>query len=652
MLQKKLSFTKKVEKTMYKFVGTAVNNLKVKFTAIWHNYLTIYVITVFLKFVYFNYQTGLHNLLKLQMLTTLGSIFVLVSFAFLLKQKHAKWYVIILNVLLSFVMFSDLIFYRYFNDLISVSLLFQSGNLMDVGSSLLELLHFEDLLFIADIIILPFLNSKLIKRKYDLKNTRKISGAKALSLCMLGGIMVYAGTMHLVNSQPAILQTFYDRVYVAQNIGLINYHVADAYRFMEQNKSEDNELDVQKKNEIMEFFKTKKKSSEAGVLSGVGKNKNIIVIQVEALQQFVINKSINGKEITPNLNKLISESIYFDNYYYQTAGGGTSDAEFASNVSMYPMKEGSAYIRKSGNYYYSLPQKLKDSGYGTIAMHGYKPGFWNRSVMYKALGFDEFFSKTSFNEDEILGMGISDKSFLSQSFKKLSEYKQPYFAFVITLSSHFPYGNDKSQYSPLDVGEYKDTLMGDYIQAVHYTDEALGMFIEELRSSGLLNNTVLAVYGDHQAIPKDNISELASFMGKEELNELEWQQLQKVPMIIHLPGNKEPQVISTAGGEIDFMPTLLNIAGVDASNVVNMGKDLLNTKEGFVMFRNGSFVTNDTAYISSSNTAYDIKTGDVLEPESYEKEKNLVLKYLDYSDTILEFDLIDDIKKYLEIEKP
>lgn len=637
---------------MYKFISTAVNSLKVKLTAIGCNYLTIYVIMILLKLTYFNYQTGLHKIGGLQLLTTLGSIFVLISFVFLLKQKHAKRYIKTLDVLLSFVMFSDLMFYRYFNDMISVSLLFQAGSLIDVGSSLLELLHFGDLLFISDIILLTLLRSKLIKGKYDLGNIAKISAVRAFSLCVLGLIMIYVGTAQLVESQPTILQTFYDRVYVAQNIGLINYHAADAFRFMEQNISEDNELDAQKQSEIMEFFKARKKSDNAEIASGVGKNKNIIVIQVEALQQFVINKSIFGREITPNLNKLISESIYFDNYYYQTAGGGTSDAEFTTNVSMYPMKEGSAYIRKSGNYYYSLPQKLKDSGYGTIAMHGYKPGFWNRSVMYKSLGFDDFFSKTSFKEDEILGMGISDKSFLNQAFDKLSKYKHPYFSFIITLSSHFPYDNNKSYYSTFDVGEYKDTLLGNYIETVHYTDEALGMFIEKLRSSGLLDNTVLAVYGDHQAIPKDNISELASFMGKEALNELEWQQLQKVPMIIHLPGSEEPQVISTAGGGTDFMPTLLNIAGLDTSNVVNMGQDLLNCKDGFVVFRNGSFVTDNTAYISSTNTAYNITTGTVITLDSYEEEKRLAEQYLDYSDAILRFDLIDDIKEYLEIEKP
>lgn len=638
---------------MLRFASAAADFLRHRLSALMRNFLTVYVVAILLKLLYFNYETGFHKIAGIQLITTLGSIFVLISFTFLLKNKNANRYVIAIDMLLSLVMFSDLVFFRYFNDLISIPLLLQAGNVSDIRNSILKLLHLGDLIFIADLILLPFMQKVMLKRKYNFVNLGKRSVTTAVAFCMSGVLMVYSGTAELVQSQPTILQTFYDRVYVAQNIGLLNYHAADAYRFVEQNLSENKELTEQKKDEIFSFFDEKKKiDNQHGLLFGAAKGKNVIVIQVEALQQFVINRSINGQEITPNLNKLISKSIYFDNYYYQTAGGGTSDAEFDANVSLFPMKEGAVYIRKPGNYYYSLAKKLKDNGYGTMAMHGYKPGFWNRSVMYKSLGFDDFFSKTSFNDGEILGMGISDKSFLSQSIDKLKEAENPYFAFLITLSSHFPYENDKYYYDNFDVGEYKDTLMGDYLEAVHYTDKALGMFVDELQSNGMLDNAVLAVYGDHHAIPKDNMNQLASIMGKESLNELEWQQLQKVPLIIHLPGGKKHKVISTVGGGLDFMPTLLNIAGIDTSNMPFMGKDLLNAKSGFAVLRNGSFITDNVMYIAGSNTGYDIKTGTIIEPGVYAEEQRQAAKYLDYSDTIIEFDLVDDIKAYLEKQKP
>lgn len=637
---------------MRRFAGSAAVFLKQRLSALLSSFLIIYVVTILLKLMYFNYETGLHKVAGIQLITTLGSVFVLISFAFLLKYKNARRYVFIINLALSLVMFSDLVFYRYYNDLISIPLLQQAGNISDISNSILKLLHLGDLIFIADMILVPIIRKLFNRRNNNLTVLNKKSITLAMALCMSGVLMVYSGTAELVKSQPTILQTFYDRVYVAQNIGLLNYHAADAYRFVEQNISESKDLSDQKKNEILKFFEDKKSDNRQGLLFGVGKDKNVIVIQVEALQQFVINRSINGQEITPNLNKLISKSIYFDNYYYQTAGGGTSDAEFDANVSLFPMKEGAVYIRKPGNDYYSLAQRLKEEGYSTMAMHGYKPGFWNRSVMYKSLGFDNFFSSSSFDGTEKLGMGISDKSFLNQAFDKLKQAKQPYFAFLITLSSHFPYDNDKELYKSFDVGEYKDTLLGNYLEAIHYTDEALGMFVDELQSSGMLDNAVLAIYGDHMAIPKDNMDQLAKVMGKESLSEFEWQKLQKVPLIMHLPGNQKPQVISTVGGGIDFMPTLMNILGTDTSNMPMMGQDLINAKKGFVVLRNASFITDNTTYISGSNTGYDTKTGEVLEPGVYADDQRLAAKYLDYSDTILEFNLVNDIKTYLEKQKP
>lgn len=638
---------------MQRLINAAAVFMRERLTALFSSFLMVYAITILLKLMYFNYETGLHKVAGIQLMTTLGSIFVLISFAFLLRHKNAVIYALVINLALSLVMFSDLVFYRYYNDLISIPMLLQAGNISDIGNSILQLLHIGDLIFIADIILVPIMQRQLGKRRKNLAALGKRSITAALALCMSGVLMVYSGTSELVKSQPTILQTFYDRVYVAQNIGLLNYHAADAYRFMEQNISENKDLSEEKKNEIFKFFSDRKEGgNQPGALSGAGKGKNVVVIQVEALQQFVINRTINGQEITPNLNKLISKSIYFNNYYYQTAGGGTSDAEFDANVSLFPMKEGAVYIRKPGNDYYSLAQKLKEQGYGTMAMHGYKPGFWNRSVMYKALGFDNFYSNTSFDASEKLGMGISDRYFLSQAIDKLKEARQPYFAFLITLSSHFPYDNDKDLYDSFDVGEYKGTLLGNYLEAIHYTDGALGMFVDEMQKNGMLDNTVLAIYGDHHAIPKDNMDQLAKLMGKESLNEFEWQQLQKVPMIIHLPGGEKPQVIDTVGGGIDFMPTLMNIMGVDTSNMPLMGQDLINTKKGFVVLRNASFITDNVTYISGSNKGYNTKTGEVVEPGVYAEEQRIAAKYLDYSDTILDFNLVDEIKAYLEKEKP
>lgn len=606
----------------------------------------IYTLILLLKLFYFSSQIGNGQIGFLPGVATLGSLLILTSINFMFKPKAKLWYMNILNILITLIVFSNVMFYRYFKDLISIPLLAQASVVGDVGSSMFQLLHYSDLLLLADIIILPII-IKVMKGKAWVEESRQHTLWMAASFCAIGAIMVLSSFHQLVKSQPTILQTFYDRVYVAQNVGVLNYHGADAYAFVEQSLDESSVLDAQKKQEIFDFFKVKNQDSNSKQLFGAGKGKNLVVIQLEAMQQFVINKSVNGQEITPNLNKLAASGIYLDNYYYQTAGGGTSDAEFTANVSMFPMKEGAVYIRKPGNYYYSLPIKLKEAGYSTLAMHGYKSGFWNRSVIYKNIGFDEFYSKDNMEENELLGMGISDKDFFKQAAEKLKTQKKPFHAFLITLSSHFPYNNDKSKYSSFNVGEYKDSLLGDYLEAVHYTDEALGQFVEELQNSGMLDDTVLAIYGDHHGIPKDNESDLGKFLGKKSFTSMEWQQLQKVPMIIKVPG-VDKRIVSTVGGGVDFMPTILNIMGTSDNNQPSLGRDLLNAEEGLVTLRNGSFVTKDMVYISNENKCYDALTGKVLEVSRYKDEKQESERLLDYSDTIIKFDMVEEIRAYLD----
>ena len=631
---KKTKYTHKVS------VAEKLGTVAVKITL-------FYILVLLLKLFYFDSQIGKGGIGLLTGFATLGSLLVLTSLSLLCNTKGKLWYMSVLNILITIIVFINVMFFRYFGDLISIPLITQASVVGDIGGSMFELLHYSDLFLIVDFFFLPII-IKVLKGKVRDEKVARGRLWITISYFAIGVMLVFLSFSQLIKSQPTILQTFYDRVYVAQNIGILNYHGADAYAFAMQSLDENNVLDNKKSQEIFEYFENKnQKNDSSKKLFGVGSGKNLVVIQLEAIQQFVINSSINGKEITPNLNKLVASGIYFDNYYYQTAGGGTSDAEFAANVSMFAMKEGAVYIRKPGNDYYSLPIKLKEEGYSTLAMHGYKPGFWNRSVIYKNLGFDEFYNKDNMEENELLGMGISDKDFFKQAIEKLKTQKQPYHAFLITLSSHFPYDNDKSKYSSFDVGKYKDTLLGDYFEAVHYTDEALGEFVEALQSSGMLDDTILAIYGDHHGIPKDNMNDLAEFLGKESLSTMEWQLLQKVPMIIKIPG-ADHKIESNTGGSVDFMPTILNLMGIDASNQPSLGSDLLNSKEGMVTLRNGSFVTKNMVYISNENICYDRATGKKLEASQYSQYKQEAERMLDYSDTMIKFNLVNEIRDFLE----
>ena len=202
---------------------------------------------------------------------------------------------------------------------------------------------------------------------------------------------------------------------------------------------------------------------------------------------------------------------------------------------MHPARAGATYIRSPLNDYYSLARRLSEEGYLTSAMHAYRPGYWNRSVMYRTLGFDEFIDKEDYIPEEISGMGLTDKSFFRQSLEYMEKYKEPYYAFLITLTSHFPYDNDNKYLGSFNVGKYKDTFFGNYLEAIHYADEALGSFIDELEARGILDRSVLALYGDHFGIPRDKKEYLTDFLGLKEMDDYNWVRQQRIPLIIRIP---------------------------------------------------------------------------------------------------------------------
>lgn len=569
-----------------------------------------------------------------------ASILIIMSFSLILKEKSRVSFLYTVDIVISLVLIADLMYYRYFKDITTLAALKNAKLLGGVSSSVSNVANIKDFLYILDIVVLfPIIKKyKEIKRNYRSLSKRLISFALVFSL----GIGFNTKFFYEVSKdQPTLLSSMSNRIYLTKMIGNVNFHAVDAYNYISTNIKNSKKLPPEKEAEIKNFLLDNNKETEKANLKGEGKN--LIVIQVEALQEFVINKKVNGQYITPNLNRWINKSMYFDNYFYQVAGGNTSDAEFMTNNSLYPAQSGAAYYSYSGNNYESLGKALKDKGYYTTALHGNDEGFWNRNVMYKSEFFDDFFGKSSFNIDEEIGLGLSDKSFLNQSLEKMKKFEEPYYSFLVTLTSHFPY-DDVKKYGNFDVGEYEGTFLGDYLKSIHYTDEQLGMFLDKLDKEGIANKSIIAIYGDHFAIPKEHIQELYKFENINKDDDFTWFQYQKVPLLIHFPEDKHAEVNHVYSGQMDLYPTLANIFNLKKEYM--FGKDMLNCDTEKVVFRNGSFTDGKTLYVSWTNTYYDIKTGNKIdETEELKKEKEKYTKELEYSDQLLNQNLIKSFSR-------
>lgn len=582
---------------------------------------------------------------SLIIIPTLSSVLIFTSFALLFKNNTKTRLLLLFDFIISGFLIADIIYFGYFKDILSVADITNGirlgGDSASTYSVLKSVLKLKDFLLLLDCIFFIILYNKFYK-KIDKKQAKFISRFIYFTLVFFIGISINAMCIYKFNKdKPGLMATMSNKVFIVRNLGTTDYHLLDIYNSIKTDIDSKHSISNKRNTQIQNFLQNNNKSCSSLNFTGTGKGKNLIVIQVEALQQFVINSKVNGNEVTPNLNKWINKSLYFDNFFYQVAEGNTADAEFMLNNSLYPAATGAAYFKYDNNSFTSLPNALKKQGYYTAAFHGNYKSFWNRDKMYDSMGFNIFYSENKLDMNEKIGMGLSDKSFFQQSIKKIKTFKQPYFSFLITLSSHYPFNRDTRKYGSFDTGKYRGTLMGDYLKAIHYTDTQIGWFLDELEKEGILNNSILILYGDHNALPKDYSDKLFDLTNTHIKNDLKWYELQKVPMLIHFPRNENSGINHTYCGEIDLYPTITNMFSIPKKNM--MGKDIFNSNNPMVIFRNGSFTNGNIFYISWNDKFYNMNTGKHISSSSnLKKLENEANNELGYSDDILNHNLLNE----------
>lgn len=511
----------------------------------------------------------------------LAFILIPYSFCFLFRGKRQMLFIIGTNMLISILFVGNLWYYRSNNTFLNFYMFAMRENLEGLSSSIIAMSRFIDLAFLLSPIILIV----MYKKKSHFYRKLDVSLSRFLFLLLVP--IFYLSYSHIkidklgkCYANQFLFTPNWSQNQMMYNLSPIGYHVVDLYRYIEDKKPY--LLSTEEEKKIKEFYASKEKGLPKNNYFGMFKGKNLISLQFESLEGFVINEKINGQEITPNLNRLLANSLYFSNYHEQTHNGTTSDATFVSNTSMYPVLAGSNNFNYPYNAYNSLPKLLKGDGYSTFSMHGSKGTYWNWVAAEKNLGFDTCYDITKFNDDEIIGLGLSDRSFFPQAIKKLEELPKPYYTFMLTISSHVPFIIPEDDIK-LALPDYLlGTKTGDYLQSIHYTDEMLGIFMAELDRKGFLDDTVIVINGDHEGLHKYYDDDVKSI---EELPEKWLDNEKKVPVIIYSKG-LESEEIRVNGGQIDFLPTISYLFGIEEERYVNtaLGRNLLNTNLDYVIF--------------------------------------------------------------------
>ncbi len=587
--------------------------------------------------VQFNY-----NAIK-PLLADIAMVLFFGLFAYCFKPKKRFVYFIILNFIFTALAAGNAIYYKNYKSFMSVSLISTASQLGGVMGAVTNLIQVKHFLFLWSLAAQIGVYVYIRKKKPDyFDNVQQLHVSRSYALRTLAVALLTGGIFAttLTSTDVSRLAKQWNREYVLGTFGLYTYQLSDTISSVHAKLNmvfgyDDN------KQAFTEFY-TKKSQDEdpdkENEYTNIFKGKDLLVIHAESIQQFTMDTYINGEPLTPNLNKLASEGLYFTNFFAQESVGTSSDTEFTFSSSLMPASSGTVSINYWDRNYITTQNMLGDMGYYVFSMHGNNGSYWNRMNLHESLGYDKFYNySTDFDLDEMIGLGLSDKSFFRQAvpyIKQISKEHKSFMGTLIMLTNHTPFTdidrvsdfevdfkyrriNENGQEEQVSAPFLEDTKLGSYFKSVHYADEALGQLFADLEEEGLLDDMVILIYGDHDAkIAEEQYEHYYNYdpftdsdldeddPGYIPVDDFYYNLNRRVPLIIWSKDLEEPKQIDKAMGMYDVQPTIGNMFGF--YNTYALGHDIFSIpedEENVVIFPNGSFMT-DTVYFNEQKEEY------------------------------------------------
>lgn len=635
---------------------------------------TFFIISNLINGLIIRIVTVKNGLFISPLLVDLGFLILVTLISLTIKKEKRIRYFITLSIIFNIVCIVNSIYYHYYSSFASISLIANITFASDVSDAIVEnVLKAVDLIYIWQTITLVIIYKKTNKKEYIKHKENKKKLVKTGLITSLSLFAVAALFMPL--NAWSRLYNLWNRESVVMNHGIYVYQLDDFIQSLTPKITSVLGHDKALK-KVTDYYKENKYTPSNNEYTNIFKGKDIIVIHAESMQKFAMDLTFNNKEVTPNLNKLANEGIFFSNFYSQVGVGTSSDAEFTFNTSLMPSTKGTVFVNYFDRDYISIPKLLKEQGYYTYSMHANTGEFWNRNTMHKSLGYDKFYNKDSYTIDETIGLGLSDKSFFRQSVDIMKQIKEeenkPFYSLLIMLSNHTPFSDlalMEDYKTTIDVTidnqtvtrDYlNNTTMGNYLRSVHYADSAIGEFIDNLDKEGLLENTVLVIYGDHDARldfedfnllynydPITDTIKTENDEGYIPYTKYNYELDRKVPFIIWTKDQNYNLNVNTPIGMIDVLPTLGNMIGIHSD--YQLGKDIMNLKgdDNTVTFIDGSFLTSKVYYNSPKGEIYSINNEPITEEYIKERAKKSS-DLIEVSNDIITYDFIKEIKKQKE----
>lgn len=669
-MTKKKNKTKKLKNNLIKLKDNLFNFIK--YNRLFLSYVILSFISCFLlrALTIGNPWDIKANVFDITVIMLFGSL------AYFIKPK--KQYILFISLLCFYTILNivNSVYYAFFNSFASFSLLASMGQTAEVTDAVFEKLKVINFVYLIMPIIFIFINKYLKKKKYfDVVEKIEVGKKLFTGVAIVAGIFLFINISTLSGKDLSRFSKQWNREYVVSRFGIIVYQGNDLVQTIKSKVSSMFGYEEAAKN-FSDYYKENTRPVSKNKYTNKYKDYNVIVIHMESIMNFLIGLKINDEYVTPNLNKLVNESMYFDNFYPQVSVGTSSDTEFTFNTSLMPVQSGTVFVSYYNRNYVTLEKLLSEKSYYTFSMHGNKASMWNRSKMHMSLGYKDFYSEEYYNVDEVVGLGLSDKSFFTQSeslirqindmVKDSDEYKN-YMGTIITLSNHTPF-DDESLKNTFDVTYHtgkldekgkeivydylENTTMGNYIKSAHYADKCLGEFIDYVKKHDEYNKTLFVLYGDHAAqLSKKQFENFVNYdfaTGQQKLDTdptyinydyYENELFKKTPLIFYTKDNSLKEKVSYPIGMIDVLPTIGNMLGI--YNKYALGHDIFEIKnKNTVVFPNGNFLTNKVYYYNSKNEMK-VFNSETLDANYINEHKQYTEKILEISNDIIVYDLIE-----------
>ncbi|HOC44304.1 MAG TPA: sulfatase-like hydrolase/transferase [Thermoanaerobaculales bacterium] len=489
----------------------------------------------------------------------------------LLQRRLRAWCCVALAGIATALLYADLLYQRFFGDLLSLALAGAAHQVGDVRASVASLFEPGDIWFWIDLLAGAAIAAALPRLPGRTGRAATAAVAAGLAAALVAGGVAAAA---LVRGGGARFDQVFQNLALAREVGVVNFHAVDGARSLARRlwrpALEPADLD----RAVAWFAERAPRRAGVGPWFGAATGANLLMVQAESLQGFVLGLEVDGQEVTPFLNRWAEGALLFGNATDQTAQGRSSDAELLTQVSLLPPPAGAAAFRFAGNHFTGLASALADRGHDTVSAVAFDGAFWNRRLTLRAYGFAENLFEDAFVEGEVLGWGLNDRDFFRQMAGRLAAGPQPSCALLLTLGLHHPFEGFPERLEELSLGELEGSPIGNYLHTMRFFDRAFAALIGELEASGLAERTVVVVWGDHDA-GLEWTPRLAAMAGQRH-DAAGWYSSQRVPLLIRAPGVAGlAGVLDLPAGHQDVAPTVLALLGVDPAPYPFIGRNLL-----------------------------------------------------------------------------